>query len=259
MIFVRTGAIVVGAPAIAVEAQELVAFLGPSLPLEVLGDAVSRPADGASVVCAAAVDVVDGQESRVVLAAACASATVRGDHLGSEPVACGFPAFQHIVAVGLVPGPDSRALLLCMLSAVSALSFRVGGQACASALVSAPLLCFFVLQIRLVKAFSLAFLLLVGHVCAAQSPQSGVALFLFGCPLVRHAIPLLRSTVRRISLRVCMFTSLALLFFEVNGRIMRLFEGPYVECFARQVWPGWDVAFSNEADRFVAQPELLAV
>ena len=44
---------------------------------------------------------------------------------------------------------------------------------------------------------------------------------------------------------------------EVYGRIMRLFEGPYVECFARQVWPGWDVAYSNQANLFVAQPPLV--
>jgi N6-adenosine-specific RNA methylase IME4 len=30
--------------------------------------------------------------------------------------------------------------------------------------------------------------------------------------------------------------------------IEQLFAGPYVELFARQRWPGWDVAFSREAD-----------
>lgn len=35
---------------------------------------------------------------------------------------------------------------------------------------------------------------------------------------------------------------------ELYERIERLVAGPYVELFARQRRPGWDVAFSNEAD-----------
>lgn len=40
---------------------------------------------------------------------------------------------------------------------------------------------------------------------------------------------------------------------EQYSRIERLFTGPYVELFARQQWPGWDAAFSNEAEKFYAQ------
>lgn len=35
---------------------------------------------------------------------------------------------------------------------------------------------------------------------------------------------------------------------EIYSRIERLCAGPYTELFARQRRPGWDVAFSNEAD-----------
>ncbi len=44
---------------------------------------------------------------------------------------------------------------------------------------------------------------------------------------------------------------------EQYERIMRLFDGPYIECFARQAWPGWDTAFSNQSDKFPAQPFLI--
>lgn len=43
---------------------------------------------------------------------------------------------------------------------------------------------------------------------------------------------------------------------EQYGRIMRLFDGPYLEVFARQQWPGWSVAFSNQDGKFPAQPFL---
>lgn len=43
---------------------------------------------------------------------------------------------------------------------------------------------------------------------------------------------------------------------EQYGRIMRLFDGPYLELFARQQWPGWDV-WGNEAGKFPAQPFLM--
>ncbi|MBF6588955.1 MAG: adenine methyltransferase [Ktedonobacterales bacterium] len=43
---------------------------------------------------------------------------------------------------------------------------------------------------------------------------------------------------------------------EQYGRIMRLFDGPYLELFARQQWPGWDTAFSNQEGEFPAQPFL---
>lgn len=39
-------------------------------------------------------------------------------------------------------------------------------------------------------------------------------------------------------------------------RIMSLFDGPYCECFARQQWPGWDTAFSDQSHKFLAQPFL---
>ena len=39
------------------------------------------------------------------------------------------------------------------------------------------------------------------------------------------------------------------------GRIMRLFDGPYLELFARQQWPGWDV-WGNQTTLFPAQPFL---
>lgn len=43
---------------------------------------------------------------------------------------------------------------------------------------------------------------------------------------------------------------------EVYGRIMRLFTGPFIEVFARQQWPGWETAYSNQAGKFPAQPFL---
>jgi N6-adenosine-specific RNA methylase IME4 len=43
---------------------------------------------------------------------------------------------------------------------------------------------------------------------------------------------------------------------EQYDRIMRLFDGPYLELFARQQWPGWDV-WGNEAGKFPAQPFLI--
>jgi N6-adenosine-specific RNA methylase IME4 len=42
---------------------------------------------------------------------------------------------------------------------------------------------------------------------------------------------------------------------EQYPRIMRLFDGPYVEIFARQQWPGWDV-WGNETTKYAAQPFL---
>ena len=39
-------------------------------------------------------------------------------------------------------------------------------------------------------------------------------------------------------------------------RIMRLFDGPYVELFSRQRWPGWDV-WGNQTTKFPAQPFLM--
>ena len=42
---------------------------------------------------------------------------------------------------------------------------------------------------------------------------------------------------------------------EQYERIMRLFDGPYVELFARQQWPGFDV-WGNQAGKFPAQPFL---
>lgn len=41
---------------------------------------------------------------------------------------------------------------------------------------------------------------------------------------------------------------------EVYARIERLLGGPYCELFARQEWPGWATAFSNEASKFEAAP-----
>ena len=43
---------------------------------------------------------------------------------------------------------------------------------------------------------------------------------------------------------------------EQYDRIMRLFAGPYLELFARQQWPGWDV-WGDEAGKFPAQPFLI--
>lgn len=43
---------------------------------------------------------------------------------------------------------------------------------------------------------------------------------------------------------------------EQYERIMRLFNGPYLEIFARQQWPGWDV-WGNQAGKFPAQPYLM--
>jgi site-specific DNA-methyltransferase (adenine-specific) len=43
---------------------------------------------------------------------------------------------------------------------------------------------------------------------------------------------------------------------EQYDRIMRLFDGPYLELFARQRWPGWDV-WGNQADLFPAQTFLI--
>lgn len=37
---------------------------------------------------------------------------------------------------------------------------------------------------------------------------------------------------------------------EVYGRIEALVKGPFIEFFARQRRPGWDVAFSDEEDKF---------
>lgn len=42
---------------------------------------------------------------------------------------------------------------------------------------------------------------------------------------------------------------------EQYDRIMRLFDGPYLELFARQQWPGWDV-WGNQTGLFPAQPFL---
>ena len=42
---------------------------------------------------------------------------------------------------------------------------------------------------------------------------------------------------------------------EQYGRIMALYDGPYLELFARQRWPGWDV-WGNQAGKFPAQPYL---
>lgn len=43
---------------------------------------------------------------------------------------------------------------------------------------------------------------------------------------------------------------------EQYERIMRLFDGPYLEMFSRQQWPGWDT-YGNQTDKFPAQPFLL--
>ncbi|HET8908688.1 MAG TPA: MT-A70 family methyltransferase [Ktedonobacterales bacterium] len=42
---------------------------------------------------------------------------------------------------------------------------------------------------------------------------------------------------------------------EVYERIMRLFDGPYLEMFARQRWPEWSV-WGNQTALFPAQPFL---
>ena len=42
---------------------------------------------------------------------------------------------------------------------------------------------------------------------------------------------------------------------EQYERIMRLFDGPYCELFARQQWPGWQTAFSNQERLFLQQFE----
>ena len=42
---------------------------------------------------------------------------------------------------------------------------------------------------------------------------------------------------------------------EQYGRIMRLFDGPYLELFARQQWPGWDTD-GPQCGKFPAQPFL---
>lgn len=44
---------------------------------------------------------------------------------------------------------------------------------------------------------------------------------------------------------------------EQYGRIMRLFDGPYVELFARQQWPGWDV-YGDQVEMFAAQTPLVS-
>ena len=44
---------------------------------------------------------------------------------------------------------------------------------------------------------------------------------------------------------------------EQYERIMRLFDGPYLEMFARQRWPGWDV-WGNQTDLFPVQVPLLS-
>ena len=43
---------------------------------------------------------------------------------------------------------------------------------------------------------------------------------------------------------------------EQYGRLMALFDGPYLELYGRQAWPGWDV-WGREAGKFAAQPFLL--
>jgi N6-adenosine-specific RNA methylase IME4 len=43
---------------------------------------------------------------------------------------------------------------------------------------------------------------------------------------------------------------------EQYGRIMRLFDGPYLEVFARQCWPGWDT-WGNQSGKFASQPFLI--
>lgn len=44
---------------------------------------------------------------------------------------------------------------------------------------------------------------------------------------------------------------------EQYDRIMRLFNGPYLELCARQQWPGWDV-WGNQTGLFPAQPFLFS-
>jgi N6-adenosine-specific RNA methylase IME4 len=41
---------------------------------------------------------------------------------------------------------------------------------------------------------------------------------------------------------------------ETYNRIMRLVDGPYVELFSRQSWPGWDIALSDQAGLFDNDP-----
>lgn len=43
---------------------------------------------------------------------------------------------------------------------------------------------------------------------------------------------------------------------EQYQRIMRLYDGPFIELFARQQWPGWDV-WGNQTSLFPAQPFLI--
>ena len=43
---------------------------------------------------------------------------------------------------------------------------------------------------------------------------------------------------------------------EQYPRIMRLFDGPYLELFARQRWPGFDV-WGNQTDLFPVQPVMI--
>jgi len=42
---------------------------------------------------------------------------------------------------------------------------------------------------------------------------------------------------------------------QVYERIMRLFDGPYIELFSRQAWPGW-ATYGNQTTKFPAQPFL---
>ena len=44
---------------------------------------------------------------------------------------------------------------------------------------------------------------------------------------------------------------------EIYRRIEALVEGPYLEMFARQSWPGWD-AWGNETEKFDAAPAIVA-
>jgi len=41
---------------------------------------------------------------------------------------------------------------------------------------------------------------------------------------------------------------------EQYGRIERLVDGPYLELFARQAWPGW-TTWGNQTDRFTVESE----
>jgi N6-adenosine-specific RNA methylase IME4 len=38
---------------------------------------------------------------------------------------------------------------------------------------------------------------------------------------------------------------------EQYGRIEKLVDGPYLELFARQAWPGWS-SWGNESEKYVA-------